>query len=147
MGDRDKRLLGCRVRLLDAPAGILFNGALMSASRTDPSAPQFSLRAEARDGATVVECAGWLTAEFTGKFKSEIKSLIPGARRIVLDLAPLTYMDSSGIGAVAGAYVSARTAGCELRVAGMSRHVRELLKITHLLSVLGDTSPFPVKST
>ena len=49
--------------------------------------------------------SGWLTAEFTAKFKSEVKALVPGAKRLVLDLAPLTYMDSSGIGAVVGIFL------------------------------------------
>jgi anti-sigma B factor antagonist len=111
----------------------------------DPPAPQLNLRVDARDGEAVVECSGWLTAEFTGKFKSDLKSLIPGAKRIVLDLAPLTYMDSSGIGAVVGAYVSARTAGCAFRVINMNRHVRELLKMTHLLTLFEATSPAPTK--
>lgn len=103
------------------------------------------MRVESRDGETVVLCSGWLTAEFTGKFKSDVKGLIPGAKRIVLDLAPLTHMDSSGIGAVVGAYVSARTAGCAFRVMNMNRHVRELLKMTHVLSLFEATSPAPTK--
>jgi anti-sigma B factor antagonist len=111
----------------------------------DIPAPQLTLNVQARDGATVVECAGWLTAEFTVKLKTDVKGLIPGAKRIVLDLAPLTYMDSSGIGALVSLYVSAKTAGCEFRVTNMNKHVQELLKITHLLSVFGATSPAPVK--
>lgn len=111
----------------------------------DPAAPQLNLRVDAHEGETVVVCSGWLTAEFTGKFKSEVKGLIPGAKRIVLDLAPLTYMDSSGIGAVVGVYVSARTAGCAFRVMNMNKHVRELLKMTHLLAVFEATSPAPMR--
>jgi anti-anti-sigma factor len=117
----------------------------MPTNLNDPPSPQLALRVDAREGETVVVCEGWLTAEFAPKFKAEIKSLIPGAKRIVLDLMPVTFMDSWGIGALVGVYVSARTAGCEIRVAGMSKHVRELLKLTHLLSVLGDTGPAPTK--
>ncbi len=111
----------------------------------DPSAPELNLRVETRGGETIVVCSGWLTAEFTPKFKSEVKSLLPNAKCIVLDLAPLTYMDSSGIGAVVGVYVSARTSGCAFRVVNMNKHVRELLKMTHLLSVFEATSPAPTK--
>ncbi len=109
----------------------------------DPSAPQLNLRVETLEGETVVVCSGWLTAEFTAKFKSDVKALLPGAKRIVLDLAPLTYMDSSGIGAVVGVYVSARTSGCAFRVVNMNKHIRELLKMTHLLGVFEATSPTP----
>ncbi|HET7841662.1 MAG TPA: STAS domain-containing protein [Terriglobia bacterium] len=110
-----------------------------------PSPPQLNLRVESREGETVVVCTGWLTAEFTGKFKSDVKALLPGAKRIVLDLSPLTYMDSSGIGAVVGVYVSARTSGCAFRVVNMNKHVRELLRMTHLLGVFESTSPTPTK--
>lgn len=111
----------------------------------DPSPPQLNLRVEARGDETVVVCSGWLTAEFTAKFKSEVKALIPGAKRLVLDLALLTYMDSSGIGAVVGVYVSARTGGCAFRTVNMSKHVRELFKMTHLLTVFEATGPAPTK--
>lgn len=111
----------------------------------DPSPPQLNLRVETRGEETVVVCSGWLTVEFTPKFKSEVKSLLPGAKRLVLDLAPLTYMDSSGIGAVVGVYVSARTAGCTFRTVNMSKHVRELLRMTHLLTVFEATGPAPTK--
>jgi anti-sigma B factor antagonist len=112
----------------------------------DVPAPRLTLKVARHEDATVVECSGWLTAEFTAKFKNDVKGLIPGAKRLLLDLGPLTYMDSSGIGAVVGVYVSAKTAGCDLRVSNMNKHVRELLKITHLLSVFEATSPATVKS-
>ena len=54
-------------------------------------------------------------------------------------------MDSSGIGAVVGVYVSARTAGCTFRTVNMSKHVRELLRMTHLLTVFEATGPAPTK--
>jgi anti-sigma B factor antagonist len=111
----------------------------------DLSPPQLNLRVETRGDETVVVCSGWLTAEFTPKFKSEVKGLIPGSKRLVLDLAPLTYMDSSGIGAVVGVYVSARTAGCAFHTMNMSKHVRELFKMTHLLTVFEATGPAPTK--
>ena len=64
-----------------------------------------------RDDGTIVVCAGRLTADVAGKFKSEIRELIPKAKRLVLDLSAITYLDSSGLGAVVGLYVSARAAG------------------------------------
>jgi anti-anti-sigma factor len=54
-------------------------------------------------------------------------------------------MDSSGIGAVVGVYVSARTSGCAFRVVNMNKHIRELLRMTHLLGVFEATSPTPTK--
>ena len=78
---------------------------------------------------------GRLTADVAAILRNEVKSLIPHTKRIVLDLSALTRMDSSGLGRLAGLYVSCRTAGCELRLINLSKHVSELLGMTNLLSM------------
>lgn len=95
-----------------------------------------------RDDCTFVVCAGRLTADVAGKFKTEIKELIPKAKRLVLDLSAITYLDSSGLGAVVGLYVSARAAGCPLELINLSPRVRELLGLTKLLSVFESCGQF-----
>lgn len=62
----------------------------------------------------MVICYSRLTSTVTEDFKREIKALIPGEKRVVLDLGQVSYMDSSGLGALVGLYVSAKTAGCTL---------------------------------
>jgi anti-anti-sigma factor len=54
----------------------------------------------------------------------------------VLDLKDLTRLDSTGLGAVVRLYVSARSAGCSLELINIGKQVRDLLGVTHLLSVL-----------
>ena len=44
-------------------------------------------------------------------------------------------MDSSGLGTILSSYVSAKSAGCELRLENPSKNIRDLLKMTHLASV------------
>lgn len=116
----------------------------MVASAEGPEVPELKLRVITHKGAKVVVCSGWLTRDFAGVFKKEIKKLLPGAKYLVLDLEGITYMDSSGIGAVASVYVTARTSGGSLRVANMSQHVRRLLGITRLLSILTQNNPYPI---
>lgn len=111
-----------------------------------PASPELSLKVVTHVDAIVVVCSGMLTWEYTAKFKSEIKGLCRSSKRIVLDLSPIVYMDSSGIGAVVSVYVSAKKCRCHLRLANLNKHVRELLRITKLLPILGDTSPYPVES-
>jgi anti-anti-sigma factor len=89
-------------------------------------------------GIVVMECSGNLIAETAPQLKEMVKSLIPHEKRITLDLTGLTRMDSSGLGALVGLYVSARRAKCELKLANLSRPVRELLGLTNLLSVFED---------
>jgi anti-sigma B factor antagonist len=84
----------------------------------------------------IVRCTGRLVAGVTDAFQAEIRPLIPGSKRIVLDFADLTHMDSTGIGALVRLYVSAKSAGCRLEVVNMGKSVRQLLGITHLLSML-----------
>jgi anti-anti-sigma factor len=97
------------------------------------------------EGATVVKCAGRLTVEVSGAFRREIKPLIPQNKRLLLDLTNLTYMDSSGLGAIVGLYVSAKASGCELRLLNFNDRVRELLGITRVLSALEACGEYLVK--
>ena len=57
------------------------------------------------------------------------------AKKIVLDLTDLTFMDSMGLGTVASLYVSAKTAGCQFELINFSRRIRDLFTVTHLLSL------------
>ncbi len=44
-------------------------------------------------------------------------------------------MDSSGLGAIVGLYVSARTRGCKLEIVNASQQVIDLFSITNVLSL------------
>jgi anti-sigma B factor antagonist len=83
----------------------------------------------------VVRCSGKLVAGVGDRFYSQISQLLPGSKRIVLDLAELTHMDSMGIGALVRLYVSAKSAGCGLELNNMGKSIRQLLGVTHLLTV------------
>jgi len=86
--------------------------------------------------AAVVHCKGELVASVTDVLYRAVKELIPEAKRIVLDLRELTYLDSSGIGMIVRLFVSAKSAKGTLQLANISGRVRQLLGITDLLSVL-----------
>ena len=91
-----------------------------------------------RDGdAAVVKCHGRLVAGTSEEFYQEVKQLLPQTKRIVVDLAELTYVDSMGIGALVRLYVSARHEGCELKLLHLGKQLRNVLKMTNLLSVFG----------
>jgi anti-anti-sigma factor len=111
--------------------------------------PSRRLRLETKvdEGAqqVVVRCCGRLTAEHAEQFKTEVRNLIPGARRLVLDFTQVEYMDSSGLGAVIRLYVSAKTADCELKLVNFNQRVRELLGLTHLLSLFEDCGRYNIR--
>jgi anti-sigma B factor antagonist len=114
---------------------------------TDPAdglAPRLKVKIDNEGGATIIQCSGWLTAEFTPTFKTNVKRLIPSSKKIILDLSRLTYMDSSGIGAVVGLYVSAKTAHCDFKLVNLNKYVRELLGLAQLLHVFEPAGPYPI---
>ena len=109
----------------------------MPANPGDGSTPELDLRVITHEDATVVVCSGWLTREFTAKFKKDVKSLFPGSKRIVLDLARVTYMDSSGIGALVKCFSKLKKSGGALRLAGVKGMVEGVLKLTRVNTVIG----------
>jgi anti-anti-sigma regulatory factor len=61
----------------------------------------------------IVSCCGRLVASHRDEFYEDVRKLIPGSKRIVLDFSEVTNMDSSGPGTVIRLYVSAKSAGCD----------------------------------
>ena len=57
-------------------------------------------------------------------------------RFLIINLADVPTIDSSGIGALIKSYTSVRDAGGQLKILKPSRLARQLLSITGLLSVL-----------
>ena len=89
-----------------------------------------------RDGDTaVVKCHGRLVAGTTEELYQEVKHLLPQAKVIVVDLADLTYVDSTGLGMLVRLNASTRKLGCELKLLHLGKQLRNVLKLTNLLSV------------
>lgn len=82
-----------------------------------------------------VRCHGRLVAGATDVLVLPVRRLIPTSKRIVLDLCDLQHTDSMGLGALARLYVAAKSAGCSLELMHLSKQVRHLLGITHMLEV------------
>jgi anti-anti-sigma factor len=110
----------------------------MSPEPAPVTASGFSMRTEARDGAIVVLCAGRLTSEHSDALKKHGRALVPTTKRLVLDFAEIARMDSSGLGALVGIYVSAKKANCEFLLVNYNNSVKDLLGITNLLSMFED---------
>ncbi|MGA3128777.1 MAG: STAS domain-containing protein, partial [Candidatus Korobacteraceae bacterium] len=56
-------------------------------------------------------------------------------KQILLNLGNVTYIDSSGIGELVGAFTSIRNAGGDLKLLNLTKKVHDLLQITKLYTV------------
>jgi anti-anti-sigma factor len=114
----------------------------MSANPPVAHSSRFKLRMQPDAESTLVRCSGRLTAEVSAEFKQEVRALIPQTKRIVLDLNEVVFMDSSGLGAIIGVYVTAKKTDCELQLINLSKKIRELLGMANLLSVFESCSQY-----
>jgi anti-anti-sigma factor len=83
----------------------------------------------------VIHCYGKLTSKSAEMFRSKVKEVIPGSKRLILDFEKLDYMDSTGLGSVVSVFVTAKSHGCEIRMVNLSKRVAELMRLTRLVSV------------
>lgn len=58
-----------------------------------------------------------------------------GHKKLVIDLAKVGYMNSSGLGMMTSALTTVRNAGGDLRLANPAERIRNLLLITKLVQV------------
>jgi anti-anti-sigma factor len=103
----------------------------------DPVVPFPSLTFEQqKSGDTVtLMCHGRVVFDSIPALQDEVRTAIAQAQTIVLDLTDVRYMDSSGLGALVGLYVSAKRNGKQLKLINLSDRVLELLRLTKLISV------------
>src|SRR5579862_9255786 len=85
----------------------------------------------------IVGASGRLTlGEGTSALRKSMRELVDaGTRRIVLDMADVTYIDSSGVGELVAAYTTVTAAGGELKISTLGKRVHDLLYITKLCTV------------
>jgi len=106
----------------------------MAASPAVPTS-ELQLSTEKKSEETIVRGAGKITSATADLLQSTIRGLIPGAKRIVLDLTDVNYVDSSGLGALVTVYMAASRANCDLELANPKQRIRDLFKVTNLASV------------
>jgi anti-sigma B factor antagonist len=83
----------------------------------------------------VVKCHGRLVLGTADELYQAVKPLLPQTKAIIIDLADLTYVDSMGLGTLVRLYASSRQEGCEFKLLHLGKQVRNVLRMTNLLSV------------
>ncbi len=89
------------------------------------------------DGVTILDLSGRITlGEGSVLLRDAVRDLLAkGSKQILLNLADVNYIDSSGIGELVSAYTTARNQGGELKLLNLTKKVHDLLQITKLYTV------------
>ena len=89
------------------------------------------------DGVTIVDCSGRITlGEGNVILRDTVRDLLAkGQKKIVLNLADVNYIDSSGIGELVSAFTTTKNQGGELKLLKLTKKVHDLLQITKLYTV------------
>lgn len=98
-----------------------------------------SLHATHRDAGpvTVVDCSGKITlGDGSALLRKTIRGLLEeGRTQIVVNLADVDYIDSSGIGELVSGFTTVRGRGGELKLLHLTKKVKDLLQLTKLYTV------------
>ena len=74
--------------------------------------------------------------EGSSALRERIESLIvDGKKKIVLNMANVTYIDSAGLGTLVAAHISVKKQGTALLLSDLGNKFHEVLQITRLLTV------------
>lgn len=86
---------------------------------------------------TVVDLSGRITlGEGCTQLRELIRDLLSkGHNKLLLNLADVTYIDSSGIGELVSGFTAVSNQGGQLKLLNLTKKVHDLLQITKLLTV------------
>ena len=99
--------------------------------------PSAQLNLEIRKAPTeiTIRCAGKITAATAEQLQAAVRGLIPEKKRIVLDLTNTSYVDSSGLGALVGLYISCKKGGAPLKLVNLTPRLKDLFTMTNLAPI------------
>src|SRR5262245_9172003 len=86
---------------------------------------------------TIIQPKGKITiGEGDILLRDEITKLLSEEKKkLVLDLGEVSYMDSAGVGELVSVYTSVKNRGGELKLASLTKKIKDLLAITQLLTI------------
>jgi len=87
--------------------------------------------------ATVLDLSGKLIlGDGDTLLKDKIHSLVfQGRKQVVLNMGAVSYVDSSGLGALVASSVTAKNNGAQVKLVSLTKRLHDLLAIAKLLTV------------
>ena len=100
-------------------------------------------------GVQIIEPEGILDGTKTADFQQQIEqSIESGAHTILIDFSNVTFMDSSGLGALVKAFKSLKTADVKMFICSINEQIRMLFELTSMVdyfTILSDRQEFERK--
>jgi len=97
------------------------------------------LALESRDvgQVTILDTRGRITlGDEIEDLRGAVRNLVAkGRKKIILNLAAVDHIDSSGVGELVGCFTTVRNAGGELKLLNLSKKVHDVLHVTKLYTV------------
>jgi anti-sigma B factor antagonist len=98
-----------------------------------------SLRANSRDigGVIVIDLDGRITLGDGSALLRDLirENLDQGHKKLLLNLAAISYLDSTGLGELVSGYRLVKSNGGELKLLNLNKKVTDLLQVTKLYTV------------
>jgi anti-sigma B factor antagonist len=98
-----------------------------------------SLKIDTREVAhvTILDVTGRIVlGDEIGDLRDAVRALVAdGKKKIILNLAGVDYIDSSGVGELVSSYTTVRNAGGELKLLNLTQKVQDVLYVTKLYTV------------
>jgi len=90
-----------------------------------------------KDDVTILDVSGRITlGEGSVVLRDRVRDEIAlGKQRIVINLADVNYIDSSGLGELTSAFTTAKNRGVTLKLLNLTKRIHELMQITKLYTV------------
>jgi anti-sigma B factor antagonist len=89
------------------------------------------------DHVTILDVRGRIVlGDETDALRTAVRDLLAkGKKKIILNLAEVDYIDSSGVGELVGSFTTVRNAGGELKLLNLTQKVHDVLNVTKLYTV------------
>lgn len=86
---------------------------------------------------TVVDATGRITlGDGATTFRDTVRDLsAAGHKKMLMNLAEVSYIDSSGIGEMVSAFTTVTNSGGQMKLLNLTKRVKDLLQITKLYTV------------
>ncbi len=84
----------------------------------------------------ILDCEGRIVfGEETGHLHLQVKNLLAESKAVVINLARVSYIDSSGVGELVGLWASGQRQGAKIVLAGLTGRAKDVLEIMKLSTV------------